>query len=128
MRHLGVLEGGPPPDDGDPPPDDGGGGGDEDGEGDDDAPQTTIVKEPDKRSDKGKAKFKFRSDEAGSSFECKLRGPGVKRKLESWRDCDSPQKYKRLDEGKHKFKVRATDSAGNTDPTPAKFRWKVLEG
>jgi len=34
---------------------------------------------------------------------------------------------KHLDEGKHKFKVRATDAAGNTDPTPAKDKFKVVD-
>jgi hypothetical protein len=27
--------------------------------------------------------------------------------------------------GSHTFQVRATDSAGNTDPTPASFTWTV---
>ncbi len=51
----------------------------------------------------------------------------MKRKLKNWRDCDSPQKYKNLSKGKHKFKVRAIDAAGNVDPTPSKFRWRVTE-
>ena len=28
--------------------------------------------------------------------------------------------------GKHKFKVRAIDAAGNTDPSPAKDKFKVV--
>jgi hypothetical protein len=82
-------------------------------------PETTITKGPKKRTEKHKAKLKFASDEAGS-FECKL----DKRRF---KPCDSPKKYKRLDDGKHKVKVRAADEADNTDPTPAKRKWKVLD-
>jgi hypothetical protein len=97
----------------------GGGGG---GGGDDDAaaPQTKITKKPDARTEKTTAKFAFNSNEAGSTFKCKL----DKRKFKR---CKSPKKYKNLDPGKHKFKVKATDAAGNTDRTPAKVSFKVVE-
>ena len=81
-------------------------------------PQTTIDKGPKKKTTKRKAKFVFSSSEAGSTFECKL-------DKKPYKSCTSPQKYKRLKRGKHKFSVRATDAAGNTDATPAKYRWKV---
>ena len=115
LAYFGLIAGPPPP------PDDGG------GTVDDDPPETELTGRPNKRSEKNKAKFKFRSDEANSSFECKLKGPDVKRKLKNWRDCDSPRKYKNLNKGKHKFKVRAIDAAGNVDPTPSKYRWRVTE-
>jgi hypothetical protein len=89
------------------------------GGGDTNAPETTITKHPAKRSDKTKAKFKFTASENGSSFECKL-------DKKPFKGCSSPQKYKHLKPGKHKFRVRATDSAGNTDATPAKYKFKVL--
>ena len=76
MRNLGVLAGGPPPDDG-TPPDDGGGE-----PANDHPPETSLDSRPDKRSEQAKAKFRFSSDEANSTFECKLKGPGVKPKLE----------------------------------------------
>jgi hypothetical protein len=66
-----------------------------------------------------KVKFKFSSSEPGSSFECKL-------DKKKYKPCKSPKKYKRLKRGKHKFKVRATDAAGNTDPSPAKDKFKVV--
>ena len=72
-----------------------------------------------KRSEKNKAKFKFRSDEANSSFECRLDDG-------EFEDCDSPQKYRGLDPGRHRFRVRATDAAGNTDGSPARYRWKYV--
>ncbi len=82
-------------------------------------PQTTITKSPPKKTEKTKAKFKFTSSAAGSTFECKLdKG--------SYRPCTSPRKFKRLDEAKHKFRVRAIDPAGIADPSPAKDKWKVV--
>jgi hypothetical protein len=86
---------------------------------DTDPPATTITKHPPNRLDGTKAKFKFTSDEAGATFECKSdRKP--------FKSCTSPNVIKRLDEGKHKFEVRATDSAGNVDDTPAKDKFKVV--
>jgi len=69
-------------------------------------------------TDKNKLKFKFVSDEAGSTFECKLDNKPFK-------SCTSPRTVKRLDEGKHRFRVRAVDAAGNLDPTPDKDKFKV---
>jgi Bacterial Ig-like domain len=85
---------------------------------DTDSPETTIDKGPKKKSHKRKAKFRFSSDEPGSSFECKLdRKP--------FKACDSPFK-KKVKPRKHKFRVRAIDQAGNVDATPAKKKFKVL--
>jgi hypothetical protein len=84
------------------------------------APETTITKGAPSKTEKSSVKFKFRSDEEGSTFECK-------KDEKPWKPCSSPTKMKRLDEGKHKFKVRATDAAGNTDPTPAKDKFKVVD-
>jgi hypothetical protein len=64
------------------------------------------------------AKFKFTSNEPGSTFQCKL----DKRKF---KPCSSPKKYKHLSSGKHKFKVRAVDAAGNADTTPAKKKFTI---
>ena len=69
------------------------------------APNTKITKGPKRKSSKAKAKFKFRSNEAGSTFECRLDDG-------EFEDCDSPQKYRGLDPGRHRFRVRATDAAG----------------
>jgi hypothetical protein len=85
---------------------------------DTDDPETTITKKPNDKSSKRKAKYRFTSDEAGSTFECKL-------DREKFKACSSPRKFK-VKPGKHKFQVRAIDSSGNVDPTPAKDRFKVL--
>jgi hypothetical protein len=86
---------------------------------DTDPPETTITKKPKKKTTKRKAKFGFTSDEAGSTFECKI-------DKKSFKPCASPKKYK-VKPGRHRFQVRATDESGNTDPTPAKRKWKVVE-
>lgn len=39
--------------------------------------------------------------------------------------CSSPKSYSNLGSGSHTFQVRATDSAGNTDPSPASYSWTV---
>ncbi len=88
--------------------------------GDRQAPQTSISKGPKKKSSKTTAKFRFDANEPGVEFECKLDKDKAKA-------CSSPQKYKHLDPGKHKFTVAATDDAGNTDPSPASYRFKVTE-
>jgi hypothetical protein len=84
-------------------------------------PETTITNEVPNRTEKNTIRFKFRSDESRSSFECK-------RDKKPWRRCSSPKTIKGLDEGAHAFRVRATDLVGNTDPTPAKDRFMVVEG
>lgn len=62
--------------------------------------------------------FWFVSSEAGSRFQCRFdRG--------SWNSCDSPLKYAMVPEGTHTLEVRATDAAGNVDPTPAARTWTM---
>lgn len=69
-------------------------------------PKVTITKAPKAKSTATTAKFKFVSDEVGSTFRCKLdRG--------KFKSCRSPKTYKKLKPGKHVFKVKATDAAGN---------------
>ena len=45
-----------------------------------DPPETSITRDV-KRSETGKVKFRFKSDEVGATFECKLKGKELKRKL-----------------------------------------------
>jgi len=81
-------------------------------------PNTTITKRPPNRTRDEKAKFKFTSSEAGSTFQCRhMNGP--------WKACSSPKVYKGLGPGKHTFQVRALDKNLNTDPTPAKDTWRI---
>lgn len=86
---------------------------------DTDPPETIITKEPKNRSTKNNAKYKFISDEAGSTFECKI-------DKKPFKLCTSPKKF-RVKDGKHKFRVRAIDPAGNVDPSAAKDKFRVVD-
>jgi hypothetical protein len=87
--------------------------------GDTASPNTKIKKRPKNRSDDDSPTFKFRSDELGSKFKCKL-------DKKPFRGCKSPKTYHGLDPGAHTFKVKAIDAAGNIDTSPAKDAFKVL--
>ena len=82
------------------------------------APNTTITAQPNDPSNVTAPSFSFSSSEGGSTFECQLDGGG-------WSACSSPKSYTGLSQGSHTFEVRATDAAGNTDPTPASFTWTI---
>jgi Ca2+-binding RTX toxin-like protein len=83
-------------------------------------PPDTTAKGPKAKTKKARAKVTFASTEANSTFECKL-------DKTPYKACSSPFKAK-VKPGKHKLLVRATDAAGNVDPTPAKVRWRRLKG
>src|SRR5204863_524204 len=82
------------------------------------APDTTITAAPPAVSNSSSASFSFTATEAGSSFACQL-------DTSAFALCVSPQSYSGLANGSHTFQVRATDPAGNTDPTPASYTWTV---
>ena len=81
-------------------------------------PETTIDSGPSGTVNSSSASFAFSSDEAGSTFECKL-------DASTFASCTSPKAYGGLSNGSHTFEVRATDAAGNTDATPASRTWTV---
>ena len=64
------------------------------------------------------AELRLQLERGRRDFECRLDGGG-------WGACSSPKSYSGLGEGNHTFHVRATDAAGNVDPTPATFAWTV---
>jgi Subtilase family len=85
------------------------------------APRTKIVKHPPKlvrtKQRRARVVFRFRASESDASFICKVD-----------HDLLRPCKRRialRLPEGRHKVKVRAKDPAGNADPTPAVFNFRV---
>jgi glucose/arabinose dehydrogenase len=81
-------------------------------------PQTSLGKHPGMRTYSSTARFSFSASPAGAEFRCRLdRKP--------FRSCGSPKTYSHLRHGIHLFEV-AADAAGNVDPTPATFRWRVV--
>ena len=71
-------------------------------------------------------KFRFVSDEAGGTFECRLKGKNVRSaQLQEYRPCSSPKKYKHLRVGDYMFQTRAIDAVGNRDLTPDKWKFKI---
>jgi myo-inositol-hexaphosphate 3-phosphohydrolase len=93
----------------------GGGGG---GGGDVTPPDTSITAGPTGTVRATTASFSFSATEAGSTFECSLDAG-------TYASCASPKEYTGLGEGSHTFRVRATDTAGNTDQSPATRTWTV---
>jgi hypothetical protein len=65
------------------------------------------------------AKFFISSSEPGSTLECAID------EEEDWSSCTSPKSYAGLTLGSHQFWVRATNAAGNADPTPATWSWTI---
>ena len=83
------------------------------------APDTRFTKKAPKRFFKERVKFKFASSEAGSRFQCKL-------DRRAWRGCGSTFKFG-VKRGKHTILVRSVDRAGNTDKSPARYKFKRLK-
>lgn len=85
-------------------------------------PDTQVASDFPSRSASSAASFNFTgTDEGGtgiSGFECRIDG-GV------YVACESPKNYSGLTDGMHTFQVRATDLAGNPDPTPATSAWTI---
>lgn len=81
-------------------------------------PNTTIPKAPPARLAARTARFTFRSSESGSTFQCRLDG-------KKFRPCSARKTFRRLAGGRHVLRVRAKDRAGNLDPTPARYAWRV---
>lgn len=87
-------------------------------------PRTAIESGPAAAVKTGRVTFAFSSDEPGSTFECRIDEGDYKR-------CSSPFTTDTLNQGDHVFSVRATDPAGNVEPTPASRYFtvdKVISG
>jgi hypothetical protein len=81
-------------------------------------PNTAISSGPASPSSSPSATFVFTSTQPGGGFSCRLDGA-------AFAPCRSPQTYGGLANGQHAFEVRATDAAGNADPSPASYSWRV---
>ncbi len=88
-------------------------------------PDTYFRHTPHKRveAEPGKAwqrvRFHFGSSEEASRYQCRKDG-------RSWMPCYPPTKPRKYGPGRHSFKVRAFDQVGRRDPTPARWRFRVI--
>jgi Ca2+-binding RTX toxin-like protein len=84
-------------------------------------PRTRLGAHPRKllvtRTGRRRVSFRFTSSEAGSRFRCRLDG-------RPFRICISPRTYV-VRPGRHTFRVVAADPAGNVDPTPVVFHFRL---
>ena len=81
-------------------------------------PDTAITSGPLAYSNSTTASFSFTTNEPTSTLSCALDSA-------AFTACTSPKSYTGLTNAQHTFKVRATDPAGNVDPTPASLTWTV---
>ena len=88
--------------------------------GDQTPPETTITSGP-RNGPSSTASFAFTS-EPGASFRCRMQAAAV---WSVWSACSSPHQVTGLVPGAYRFQVKAVDPAGNEDPTPAGWSWKV---
>ena len=82
-------------------------------------PGTAITAGPAGRTTDLTPRFRFSSDDTGSTFECRIDAA-------AFAPCASPFTATRRLRGTHRFRVRAKDAAGNVDPTPAVRRFTGL--
>ena len=84
------------------------------------APKTSRIDGPKKVTKGTKAFFTFAASVASATFECQV-------DTGAYKPCASPFKVKtkKLKKGKHTLTVRAVQPAGNADPTPSTFKFKV---
>jgi glycosidase len=82
------------------------------------SPLTVIDSGPAALTNQSSPTFVFHSSKTGSTFQCSLDSG-------AFATCSSPATYTNLADGSHSFKVKATDPAGNTDPTPPGYTWTV---
>ncbi|WNG51453.1 DUF4215 domain-containing protein [Archangium minus] len=80
-------------------------------------PDTSIDQKPDSSTENTTAEFTYSSNETDVTYECELDGQG-------WAPCASTYT---VTPGQHTLRVRATDKAGNVDPSPAEYTWTVTE-
>ncbi len=82
------------------------------------APTTTVTSQPAALVRTSSATIAFNADDPNATFECKLDGG-------AWAACTSPRALTGLSDGAHTLQIRATDLAGNTEPTPVVVSWTV---
>jgi calcineurin-like phosphoesterase family protein len=82
-------------------------------------PDTWFASGPPAQVNPGPATFNLAANEPGSRFACSLDGA-------PFSACATPYTVSDATQGNHTLAVRATDTSGNTDPTPAPWSWQVV--
>jgi hypothetical protein len=82
----------------------------------DTTPPDTVLANPGNLVAHDVAVFTFTATEAGSTFQCSFDGV-------AFAACTSPDAVDVPGSGPRTFRVRATDPAGNVDPSPATYAW-----
>jgi hypothetical protein len=84
-----------------------------------DPPVTSFTEAPSGATSSTSATFAFSAlDSTASTFQCQIDGG-------PWFSCSSPVSLSGLEQGVHVFRVRATDEAGNVEPSPPTVTWTV---
>jgi hypothetical protein len=83
------------------------------------APKTTITAAPTTLTIGSAATVEFKADDAAATFRCSLDGG-------AFAACTSPDTIDGLGLGSHTLTVRATDAAGNAEPTGASATWSTV--
>ncbi len=80
------------------------------------APITSLDQRPTRKTKSRNPLFAFSANEEGAAFECSY-------DRVAWKICRTSKRQK-VSVGRHIFRVRATDVAGNTDASPARWKFK----
>jgi hypothetical protein len=83
-------------------------------------PETTITGGPSAVVDGVPPAFAFTASEPAATFACSFDGAALA-------PCTSPLTAPPLAVAAHTFEVRATDAAGNADPTPARLEFRIVD-
>src|SRR5262249_32545902 len=80
-------------------------------------PSSSVTSGPSGTTNSTSATFEFAATEP-ATFECSF-------DTAPFAACTSPMPYTGLADGSHTFRVRATDTAGNAEPSPAERTWTI---
>jgi hypothetical protein len=85
-------------------------------------PETEIFSKPAKDHILQESAFVFKSPSGATVFQCSLDPEQLD--TPTFEHCEAVYKVV-LEDGPHRLLVRAVDNAGNMDPTPEKYEWRV---
>jgi hypothetical protein len=95
------------------------------GRSDRNPPDTWILGGPSGTTANASPSFELSSDEEGSTFTCRLDGPGAT--VGTTAPCTSPKAFSKLAKGSYRLTVVARDNSGNADPTAATRSFSIAK-